>query len=466
MTGSLIRLAECLGLHREPTTYSSSPIEIHVRRLVWYQICFLDLRTCEAIGPRPQIRPDDYDTQFPLNIDDIDLDRFENGEANVDVRTDRPHFTDMTITRMRFECYEMHRFLWNERPKSERKKPNGGREVTITSLLSRVQSFKAAMEKTYLPMLSTSVPLHVLASEMYGILSNRLYILLLQKYLSSDRTKMPDRLQRVIVSAATMILEHSMMIEQHPALSMWAWYIGALHQYHGALLLLNELYTGPHEPAMEQRIWKCLDFSFELPSEMSNIEKTRQILEGLISKMNIYADKKRVRAPNHMPQPGPRMHTPGYKARQREAQSEMDDNGDLQPAELGSTASTSSQQIRQPHHHQLQRPQNQASVSFPGAMPLVDWGTIDMPTPILDFQQTPSSHGAYSFGKFTPTTSAEGVIPTDTAMSAAQHQGYGIDAPDPLMFGSTTQEPIGGSPMDALADIDWVCTKTLWRDIH
>lgn len=117
LTGSLIRLAECMGLHRDPTLYTSSPIEIHVRRLLWYQICFLDLRTCEAIGPRPQIRPDEYDTQFPVNIDDDDLDRAEQGDFGIDTTKDRATFTDMTLVRMRFETHEMQRLMWMERPK-------------------------------------------------------------------------------------------------------------------------------------------------------------------------------------------------------------------------------------------------------------------------------------------------------------------------------------------------------------
>mgnify|MGYP006877420733 CR=1 FL=1 len=139
-----------MGLHRDPTTYINSPIEIQVRRLVWYQICFLDIRTCDAVGPRPQIRLEDYDTRFPLNIDDVELDRVERGESGIDVSKDRDHFTDMTISRMRFEGYEMHRFIWSERTKLDRKRADGKREVTITSLLSRVQSFQAAMEKRYL----------------------------------------------------------------------------------------------------------------------------------------------------------------------------------------------------------------------------------------------------------------------------------------------------------------------------
>ncbi|KAF1928883.1 uncharacterized protein M421DRAFT_92014 [Didymella exigua CBS 183.55] len=93
-----------------------------VRRLVWHQICFLDLRTCEATEPRPQIRTEDYDTCLPLNIDDIDLDRAEHSDRSIDTETGRTCFTDMTTTRMRFECYDMHHYLldasnvidWNE----------------------------------------------------------------------------------------------------------------------------------------------------------------------------------------------------------------------------------------------------------------------------------------------------------------------------------------------------------------
>ncbi|KAF1843909.1 uncharacterized protein K460DRAFT_291176 [Cucurbitaria berberidis CBS 394.84] len=465
LTGTLIRLAECMGLHRDPTTYSTSPIEIQVRRLVWYQICFLDLRTSEATGPRPQIRPDDYDTQFPLNIDDIDLDRAESGESGVDVRTDRTHFTDMTITRMRFECYEMHRFLWNERPKLEMRREDGERKVTITSLLSRVQSFKAAMEKTYVPMLSKTVPLHALASEMYGILSGRLYILLLQKYLSSDRSKMPDRLRQVIMSSSIMILEHSMTIEQQPALSMWSWYIGALHQYHVALLLISELYAGPRELAIEQRVWKGLDFAFDLSSGTSNLEKVRIVLEDLIGKTQIYASMKGVRVPNQMPHAGPRTHTPGYQARQQEAREERDRSGSLQSTESSAGAAsfrlgrnvaeqqTSSQQ-QQPYAYQSQQSQGQ-TMSFPGSMPTIDWGTIDLPASAATFQQPRQplpppesfSHRHRSF--------AGGSIPTNMMASTGQRQGSDGSSPGAAIHAYMVSGTADSSPMDALNEIDW-----------
>jgi hypothetical protein len=450
-----------MGLHRDPTSYSSSPVEIHVRRLIWYQICFLDLRTCEATGPRPQIRHNDYDTRFPLNIDDIELDRVERGEKGINITNDSGHFTDMTITRMRFECYEMHRFLWSERPKLEQRRADGERKVTLVSLLSRVQSFKAAMEKTYLPMLSKSIPLHVLASEIYGILSDRLYILLLQKYLSSDRTKMPVRLRQVTMSSAVTIIEHSMVIEQQGALSPWSWYVGALHQYHTALLLLNELYARHNEPEVEARVWKCLDFAFGLPAGGSNMEKTRSILEDLVTKTEAYASMKRLRAPTNMPHAGPRTHTPGFQARQQE---ERERSASLQSCRSGSGApgvetSTSPivQQLSPPpqasqFHKQAQQTQN---MGFPGAVPNTDWGTIDFTT-APNLQQTFDNSNLYNFNDFAQSTNTASSVPVDTLPASGQRHGSDASSPGAAMYAAIPSATAKSSPMDALNDIDWV----------
>lgn len=463
LTGTCIRLAECMGLHKDPTTYGASPIECHVRRLIWHQICFLDLRTCEATGPRPQIRPDDFDTQLPLNIDDVDLARAEHGDKSVDVLKDRNYFTDMTITRMRFECYDMHRLLWVERPKLERRWREGERKVTMNSLLARIQSFRAAMEETYLPMLSKTAPLHALASQIYGILSNRLYIHILQKYLSSDRHKMPERLRQIVLSAAIMILEHSQNIEQQPALSTWSWYVGALHQYHTALLILNEMYAQPRTSAMEQRAWCALDFVFELPPEMSPIEKTRVVLEDLMSKTQVYASLKRWRAPKDMPQAGPRKDTPGYQLQQqRQQERARKDRLSLSvegsETTLFSNANHGHSQLSPPLQQQTFRPprlphlRSQSSgtgiIHFPGAMPNADWGTFDMPLPTSTptFQQPLADPDMHTMPNYPPVNPSSNLMPS-SRMTSQNSDTTGFVAP----IGTA-----GGSPLDVLNEIDWV----------
>lgn len=458
-----------MGLHRDPTTYSASPIEIHVRRLLWYQICFLDLRTCEATGPRPQIRPDDYDTRFPLNIDDLDLDRAENGATCVDVTKDRTHFTDMTITRMRFECYEMHRVLWIERPKLGRKRADGQRKVTITSLLNRIQFFKAAMEKTYVPMLKKSVPLHALATEIYGILSDRLYIQLMQNYLSSDRVKMPDRLRQVTMSVSVMILERSMTIEQEPALSTWSWYVGALHQYHVAILLLNELYAGPCEAALEKRVWTCLDYAFELPSGMPNLEKLRMVLQDLAGKTHAYARMKRLRAPNNMPHIGDQTHTSGSQAKQQGVPGERERSGSLQStgssvctypfgASGGSIAQQSPSQ-QPPQYRPRQQSQTHSVIPFSGAVPNVDWGTTNLTMPVSTFQQPLSGSESYNYSELSQLIPVRGLMPMNVMASPNHRHGSKESSPGAAIYGSGAGGTASSSPMDVLNDIDWVSIK-------
>jgi hypothetical protein len=453
-----------MGLHRDPTTYSNSPVEIHVRRLVWYQICFLDLRACEATGPRPQIRPADYDTQLPLNIDDVDLDRAEHGERGIDVWKDRNYFTDMTVTRMRFECYEMHRLLWNERPKMDQRRADGERKVTLMTLLSRIQSFTAAMEKTYLPMLNRTVPLHALASEIYGILSNRLYVQLLQRYLSSDRNKMPIRLRQLIMSTSVMIIEHSMVIETQPALASWKWYVGVFHQYHTALLLLNEMYSAPNEPEFEDRIWKSLDFVFDSPAGSSYVEKTRYVLEELVEKTRIYADMKRLRAPTNMPHAGPRTHTPGHQARQQE---EKERSTSIHSRASGAGVPTfypghaiapqhtsTSTQTSYPH----QRPQAHG-MSFSGAIPNVDWGTLDLSASTAPSQPLYTAAGSYSFNKYTPLIS---MVPTSAMVGVDERHGMDADSLSAASYGRGTNS----SAVDAVNDIDWVSEIDVMRGIE
>ncbi|KAF2738219.1 fungal-specific transcription factor domain-containing protein [Polyplosphaeria fusca] len=240
LTGTCIRLAECMGLHRDPALYTSNPIETHVRRLVWFQICFLDIRTCEATGPRPQIRREEYDTYFPLNVDDL-----------------------------------------------EKKK------TTLTSLLSKIAAFRKAMEQKYRPMMNTSNALHVLAMEIYGILSDRMYVMVLQKYASNDKRMMPERLRQMMLSSAVTILEHSMNIEQTPALSPWVWYVGALHQYHTSLLLLHELYIKVPDPSVEARVWRCIDFCFDLPPNLTPSQKSRMVLGELVDRTSVYQSMRR-----------------------------------------------------------------------------------------------------------------------------------------------------------------------------
>jgi hypothetical protein len=185
-----------------------------VRRMVWHQLCWLDLRTCEATGPRPQIHEDDYDTKFPLNVDDADLEG-PNPPSKDDNR-----WTDMTFSRIRFETNEMHRWLWFQRIRLEK------RRTTLTAVLGRVQKYIDASEAKYIPWMDRQKTEHYMAFLTYKMMTARMHVMILHRYIGNELRPMPDRLRKMLLSSGTQQVECAITVETNPALRPWAWYIG------------------------------------------------------------------------------------------------------------------------------------------------------------------------------------------------------------------------------------------------
>lgn len=256
--------------------------------MVWHQLCFLDLRTCEATGPRPQIRAEDFDTKFPLNVDDKDL---ESSHPPIE---DAERWTDMTFSRMRFECNEMHRLIWHERPRVEAKKS------TLTALLGKVKHFWDATEKKYLPMINDKIPLQFMALLTYRALNYKMNIMILHRYSSNADRIMPERLRQILLSSGLAQLEHAIAVETQEKTRPWAWYSGAFQQYHTALLILGEIYSAPNHYQHRDRVWMCIDYVFELPGGMNPGHKSRIILSELKRRMEMYQRHRKIRAPTVM----------------------------------------------------------------------------------------------------------------------------------------------------------------------
>lgn len=282
-----VRLAECMGLHRDPKDiFGSSPVEAHVRRTVWYQLCFLDMRTTESQGPRPNIRRDDYDTKFPYNINDVDL-------LSADPKDSDTAWTDMTISRMRFECNEMHRVLFIDRQRLERK------QITLTHVLGKIESFRKAMETKYHPIFDPSEPIKLYARMAMEILLLRMHIGILHRYHNGVSTRIPDRLRQIILTSGTQITENAVKLDTMPEFKTWRWCNGNYQQYHVAFLMLMEVFAYPMRKEAD-RLWWCFDYIFETNRSLSRAQKARIIITELRDKIAVYRDIRKIRAPVSM----------------------------------------------------------------------------------------------------------------------------------------------------------------------
>ncbi|KAL8951331.1 MAG: hypothetical protein Q9222_002696 [Ikaeria aurantiellina] len=306
LVGTALRIAECMGLHRDGTEYGFGPVETHVRRLIWYQICFLDIRTCEAQGPRPHIRADEFDTQFPLNVDDEELEGSEPATQSAS------RWTDMTLSLIRMECNEMCRVVWIDRVRLEKKK------ISLTAVLGKIENFRKMMKEKYLSLINDSIPVQRLGRHICEICSLRMHIMILHRYHNSVAYQIPDRLNQIIINSGTECMERSIEIETAPAFHPWAWYSSAyanpstlsgpftltdelcsIQQYHSALLLLMEVFAFPSRKEAD-RIWRCLDYVFEIPPHIPKHQKGRWVMTEVRDKMGIYIASRKVMAPASM----------------------------------------------------------------------------------------------------------------------------------------------------------------------
>ncbi|KAI6713687.1 fungal specific transcription factor domain-containing protein, partial [Diplocarpon mali] len=284
LLGAAIRMAECMGIHRDGLNYGMNPLETHVRRLVWHQLCFLDIRTCEAQGPRPTIRRDEFDTKLPLNANDIDIRPDGKAPVGLDM------WTDATFSLIRFEINEMIRTIWIDRPRIERRK------ISLTAVLSKIETFRRNMAAKYDHLIDDRVPLQRCAKLVKALLMSRLQIMVLHRYHNSVVAPMPDRLRNILLSAGTVTLETAVTLETRPELRPWSWYGGAYQQYHIAFLLLMEVYIYPQRKEAE-RIWNCLDYIFETDTTETRREKGKRILQELQRKTAVYQSMRGMRAP-------------------------------------------------------------------------------------------------------------------------------------------------------------------------
>ncbi|KAH0565132.1 hypothetical protein GP486_001483 [Trichoglossum hirsutum] len=286
LTATAIRIAECMGLHRDGKNFGLQPIEIHVRRLVWYQLCFLDLRTCESQGPRPVIRKEDFDTKFPLNLDDTDITATGAPQHSAE------RWTDATFSIIRFECSEMVRILWADRPRLEKK------EISLTAVLTNIETFKKSMEEKYSNILRSDIPIQKAAKHVMIVLICRMYIMVLHRYLFRQ-TGIRNRIRQMTITNALCQIENAIALETDPALAQWAWYAGAWQQWHTALLLLTDIWSHPDREEAD-RVWACLDYVFGGNRGLSRDEKARSILMEVRDKAGRLRSARKLKMPISM----------------------------------------------------------------------------------------------------------------------------------------------------------------------
>ncbi len=175
--GALIRNAQIAGFDED---HSGAPMNLlgsQSRRLLWCQLCFLDLRTAEAQGPRPTIQSTSASTPLPWNANDWELN------ARCPAPASETGWTDSTFSLIRYECYKVHRQILRHQEEI-----GAGREA-LSYVSYTVDESKRRIEEVYLQNLDEEVPVQRCAKLVGKLLLARFDLMLLHGHLpTTDRS--------------------------------------------------------------------------------------------------------------------------------------------------------------------------------------------------------------------------------------------------------------------------------------
>ncbi|KAL8865503.1 MAG: hypothetical protein Q9174_006851, partial [Haloplaca sp. 1 TL-2023] len=282
MVGALVRLAQCAGLHRDPSVTDVSPLECHIRGLLWYQICFLDLHTCEQQGPQPMIHADDFDTPLPMNVDDI---AFETSSLPVPSNG----WTDVTFSLIRYEITEIHRVIFRERIALDKK------TTDLTAVRAKIESSIQNVVSKYLRNLDDSIPIQKCARLTAESLLARCIPMVLQVFLRlEERNDTQEEIQKTILARALDLMEAGATLETATDLIPWAWYAPTYQQYHSIFFVLVMLYMDPDMPDAA-RASAMIDHVFGTCYGITKQQRCGDIIRMLANECNAFMKLRKVK---------------------------------------------------------------------------------------------------------------------------------------------------------------------------
>ncbi|KAI1333599.1 fungal-specific transcription factor domain-containing protein [Xylariaceae sp. FL0016] len=267
LTGLAIRIGQSLGLHREGTHFENlSPFDIEMRRRLWWAICILDLRAAEDQGTELTIAERTFDTQYPMNVNDSDID-----PDMTDFPEERAGATDMTFCLIRYEICSLARKVHSAAnymspcPRDSQTTLQEREDMLIEMYEHIDDKYLRACED------KDGDVLNWVAATIARLIMAKMSLIIYQPMLlpASGQDLSGDIRDRLFM-ASIEVVEYSKVLNGEPKCRPWRWLFQTYTQWHAVGYLLLEVCRRTWTASVE-RGWIALTATFQSadPSEFS-----------------------------------------------------------------------------------------------------------------------------------------------------------------------------------------------------
>jgi hypothetical protein len=263
LTGLAIRMGQSMGLHRDGTSFPGlTPLEIEMRRRVFWALCILDLRAAEDQGTDLTIVDRTFDTEFPLNINDSDLT-----PETTEMPQPRQGSTDMTFSIIRYEICGLARRLHTMSSANAGSCPRDA-AISFEERENMVREVYASVEsKFFRGSDASSDPVLWTAANIARVIVAKMTLIIYQPMLfpGPDGEVLSSAIRDRIFTAATEIFEYNHQLNSDPRSRPWRWLFLTYTAWHAVAYVLMEVVRRPWSSAVE-RAWTALNATFASPN--------------------------------------------------------------------------------------------------------------------------------------------------------------------------------------------------------
>lgn len=267
MTGLLIKAAQYIGLQRDGSHFPNlTPFDIEIRRRVWWIVFQLDIRSAEDQGTEPTIACGSFDTKYPLNINDSDIDA-----STKDVPAEREGITDMAFALGAINISNLSKqIVALGRGDGASSWPEQNR------LLNRI--YDDIRDIWFQDVKESESIFYWVGFTMAKMVKAKMTLIAFLPALLSVRHKVPKvcpfEIRVKLLSTAIEVAEHNHALNAEPASRQWRWLYQTCTHWHAVVFLVMEIARRPWSPCME-RAFVALHSEWLIPSANSTHQDLR-----------------------------------------------------------------------------------------------------------------------------------------------------------------------------------------------
>ena len=274
LTGLVIRLAQALGIHRDGAKFGISPYQTEMRRRLWWQICTLDVRASEDHGSDPSIGDQTFDTSFPLNINDEDIDT-----STKEAPKEREGWSEMTFDLIRFTVSSTVRRLSYAPVAGPCQKKSAG--LTLEDKEHLIEELHQYLESHYLKYCDTSVPLHWVAATVARLVMAKMWLIVHHPLKRDDGgAGLPQETQDRLFMTSIETVKFSRLLQTDKSTLKWGWLFRTFVQWHAVAFILSQLCKRTKGPEADHG-WEIVDDVFNEWSDLMLASKRGMLWKPL-----------------------------------------------------------------------------------------------------------------------------------------------------------------------------------------